>query len=101
MCGLLHVVCNQKSTPYSTFLLFSKAKIARKHNIPKLELFGVVLGTHVLKFLQDQLPLKSVKLFLWCDSKCVLHWLKGTKILPNFVQRRVDFIRSIKNVEYR
>lgn len=32
--------------------------------------------------------------FLWCDSKCVLHWLQSNKVLPTFVKNRVNEILS-------
>ncbi|VDN06496.1 unnamed protein product, partial [Onchocerca ochengi] len=36
---------------------------------------------------------------LWSDSKCALYWIKNsTKLLPRFVQNRVEEIRKAKFV---
>ena len=91
-------------TETKTFLLFSKARISPTQpvlTIPHLELFAALLGTRALKFVTSELPLQFDRIILWSDSKCVLHWIGSTKILPAFTKRRIDEIRNFQNLEFR
>ena len=51
-------------------LLFSKARVApmKKLGIPQLELLGVLIGVHMLNFVQEQLQLPVEKKFLWTNN---------------------------------
>ena len=40
-------------------------------------------------------------MILWTDSKCVLHWLQSKKMISDFIQRRVDEIKSSGNTDFR
>uniref|UniRef100_A0AAF5Q7K6 DUF5641 domain-containing protein n=1 Tax=Wuchereria bancrofti TaxID=6293 RepID=A0AAF5Q7K6_WUCBA len=44
-----------------------------------------------------QLDLFNIKVTLWSDSKCALHWIKNhSNLLPRFVQNWVEEIRKTK-----
>ena len=40
-------------------------------------------------------------MILWTDSKCVLHWLQSKKMISDFIQRRVNEIKSSGNTDFR
>ena len=40
-------------------------------------------------------------MILWTDSKCVLHWLQSKKMISDFIQRRVDEIKSSGDTDFR
>jgi len=86
-----------------THLIFPKSRIIKPDllTIPKLELLALILAGRILCFLRDALPLTYKKTILWSDSKCALSWIKTHKILPTFIQRHVDELRTIEDVQFR
>uniref|UniRef100_A0A1I7VQT1 Reverse transcriptase domain-containing protein n=1 Tax=Loa loa TaxID=7209 RepID=A0A1I7VQT1_LOALO len=80
-------------------LIFSKSRIApiKGMTIPRLELMAILIGTRAAQFVMTQLDLTNIKVILWSDSKCALHWIKNhSNLLPRFVQNRVEEIRRTK-----
>uniref|UniRef100_A0A1I7W576 Reverse transcriptase domain-containing protein n=1 Tax=Loa loa TaxID=7209 RepID=A0A1I7W576_LOALO len=82
-------------------LIFAKSRIApiKGLSIPRLGLLSVLIGVRARQFVLRQLhePIKNPSVTLWSDSKCVLYWIMNyTKLLPRFVQTRVEEIRSSK-----
>ncbi|KAL3985808.1 hypothetical protein ACH3XW_40170 [Acanthocheilonema viteae] len=69
---------------------------------PRLELLSVLIGVRAGQFVLKQLQKQPHSTTLWSDSTCVLYWITNyTKLLPRFVQSRVDEIRSSKfNMRY-
>jgi hypothetical protein len=92
-----------ESGAVNTTLLFSKARIVKlKHyTIPQIELIAAVLATRVIQFIRSAIPIEYRQQILWCDSKCVLHWVRTKRILPAFIQRRVEQMRGIPNISFR
>ncbi|XP_065191900.1 uncharacterized protein LOC135822992 [Sycon ciliatum] len=82
---------------------FNKGKCAKDKSltIPRLELLGVLIGARMAAFIRQHLQLSLSSQVLWCDSKCVLHWLQSTKDLSTFVDNRIQEIRQIPNLDYR
>ena len=81
-------------------LLFSKSRVVSKKSnctIPRLELCGVLLGCQALSLLRRGLTeFRSLDVFLWTDSSCVLSWLRQPEhSLEVFVRNRVRKIREI------
>lgn len=68
--------------------------------IPRLELLGFLIGNRLLMYVKNSLNLKTDKTFLWTDSLIVLNWMNTSKLLPPFVSRRVNEIKSNKEVEF-
>ena len=81
----------------------NKGKCAKKKEltIPRLELLGVLIGSRMATFLQQQLQMTLSAQVLWTDAKCVLHWLKSTKDLSIFVSNRIHEIRDTPNLQCR
>uniref|UniRef100_A0A1I7VKP2 Integrase catalytic domain-containing protein n=1 Tax=Loa loa TaxID=7209 RepID=A0A1I7VKP2_LOALO len=80
-------------------LIFSKSRIApiKGMTIPRLELMAILIGTRAAQFVMTQLDLTNIKVILWSDSKCALHWIKNhSNLLPRFIQNRVEEIRRTK-----
>jgi len=99
---------------FSSNLIFSKSRLSppaakknksariRKVTIPRLELLGAVVGSHVGKFCREALKC-DLPICFFVDSKCVLYWLKREKQdgLKLFVSRRVEIMKSVEKCEYR
>uniref|UniRef100_A0A1I7VP71 DUF1758 domain-containing protein n=1 Tax=Loa loa TaxID=7209 RepID=A0A1I7VP71_LOALO len=90
---------SQKMHGTKSSLIFSKSRIApiKGMTIPRLELMAILIGTRAAQFVMTQLDLTNIKVILWSDSKCALHWIKNhSNLLPRFVQNRVEEIRRTK-----
>ena len=53
-----------------------------------------------LNFVTCQLKLPLSGRFLWSDSKCVLYWIRSTKLLAVFVENRVHELRQEPDVTF-
>ncbi|MCP4991708.1 MAG: hypothetical protein GY928_38295, partial [Colwellia sp.] len=87
-------------------LVMAKAKVApiKPVTIPKLELTALLLAARMTTFITDayQGILEIAKVHLWCDSQIALCWLHSHKVLPVYVNNRVDEIKSLlPNAVYR
>ncbi|XP_063391759.1 uncharacterized protein LOC134677258 [Cydia fagiglandana] len=69
--------------------------------IPRLELLGVLIGSRLIKFVLKFLQQKIVRQVLWTDSQIVIEWCKSDKLLPPFVARRIEEIKTNKDLEIR
>lgn len=86
--------------------LMSKARVTPVEDkddlkIPRLELLAYVIGNRLLTYVRANLDVTFSRQFLWTDSQVVLAWMKSNKLLPPFVQRRVNEIKKNKDVEFR
>ncbi|VDO14787.1 unnamed protein product, partial [Brugia timori] len=83
-------------------IIMTKSRSSPKNasTIPRLELIAATIGARLIKFLKTHLDF-DMPTYLWSDSKCVLTWILRRKILPAFVENRVQEIHSIPNVLYR
>ncbi|KAI5738230.1 hypothetical protein M8J77_004376 [Diaphorina citri] len=77
-------------------LVFAKSRIApvKRPTLPRLELLGALIAYRSLKYVHESLDLKITNTYLWIDNQCVIHWIKGTKTLPTFINNRVKEIKS-------
>ncbi|VDM98123.1 unnamed protein product, partial [Onchocerca ochengi] len=88
-----------QGTKSNSFLIYAKSRIApiKGITIPRLELLSILIGVRAAQFVLKQLEMNENQVTLWSDSKCALHWIKNyTKLLPRFVQNRVEEIRKAK-----
>ncbi|XP_061708370.1 uncharacterized protein LOC133520175 [Cydia pomonella] len=69
--------------------------------IPRLELLGVLIGSRLIKFVLKFFQQKIARQVLWTDSQIVIEWCKSDKLLPPFVARRIEEIRTNKDLEIR
>lgn len=73
----------------------SKSRVApiKKQTIPRLELLGTVLLARLVnKFTSTVKQLRTVN---WTDSMTTLCWIKNERIWKQYVQHRVEEIRSL------
>ena len=84
-------------------LIFCKTKVApvKELTIPRLELMGVLIGTRILKFVKENLKLNIARTVIWTDAKCVIYWLRSTKMKPVFIENRIKEIRCHSDIEFR
>ncbi|MCP4486384.1 MAG: DDE-type integrase/transposase/recombinase, partial [Gammaproteobacteria bacterium] len=82
-------------------LLFAKTRLAPENmTIPRLELMGLLIGARAIKFLTQQLPIQFEPAVLFCDSECVLQWLKSCKPLSVFVRNRLKEIKDQEKLSF-
>lgn len=109
----LHVFCDASSIAYATCiflrrscgnsvecqLLQSRSKIApvKPITIPRLEILSCSIGARLAKVVKDDLQLKGVRTYYWCDSMNALHWIKREENWATFILNRVNEIRNISD----
>ena len=75
----------------------SKTKVApvKTLTIPRLELYGALVLTRVIKKLQFDLDLSNVSVINWTDSEVMFCWIQGhASKWPTFVSHRVAEIQG-------
>lgn len=79
-------------------ILTSKSRVAplKAHTIPRLELFGALLGARLLKYVRTTCKLPDIPVFCWTDSSIVLHWIRKEpgQMVP-FIATRISEITDI------
>ncbi|XP_070546927.1 uncharacterized protein [Ptychodera flava] len=83
-----------------TSLVMAKTRVApiKELSLPCLELMAALVGSRLLRFVQDALQDKVniTDRTLWSDNQCVIHWItRRDKKLPVFVANRVKEIRNV------
>lgn len=98
---ILRIISEPNKQP-QTYLIFSKARIAKPNTftILKLELLAVLLATQIMTFIRTAIPVTYSKQIIWSDSKYVLSWIRTHRILPVFIQRRIGTIRTMSEVSF-
>jgi hypothetical protein len=81
-------------------LMASKTRVApvKKQTIPRLELIGATLLAKLVSSVLSTLEW-NVEIFYWVDSMTTLHWIRNDRTWKQFVQHRVNEIRSLSPVE--
>ncbi|KAL3993991.1 Pao retrotransposon peptidase family protein [Acanthocheilonema viteae] len=89
---------SQEMNGTKSSLIFAKSRIAPiKGMTISRDLIAILIGTRAAQFVITQLDLTNIKVILWSDSKCALHWIKNhSNLIPRFVENRVDEIRRTK-----
>lgn len=82
-------------------LVTSRSKVAplKRQSIPRLELMAAVLGSRLLRTVQQQHSLPILNYFLWSDSQTVLSWIRSDQLkYKQFVAFRIGEIREHTNI---
>ena len=81
---------------FEAHLVRSKSRVTpiKKVSIPKLELSAAIVGYKLQKELSEIDIFKGLEVYFWTDSMAVLHWIKGTRQWPVYVENRVKLIRE-------
>ena len=81
----------------------SRVKPLKDITLPRMELLATFIATRLSQFILKSFSRVNIqKVVLWSDSQIVLHWIKGDKKLPMFVENRVKVIRdaSFSDIKY-
>ncbi|XP_055585525.1 uncharacterized protein LOC129738367 [Uranotaenia lowii] len=86
-------------------LVMARTKVAplKQLSIPRMELMGAVLGTRLLKLVEDSHELKVTRRLLWTDSQNVLSWIRSDqrKYKPFVAFRIGEILQETKIDEWR
>ena len=97
-CAVVYLVL-EASSGYHPVLLSSKTRVTplSKQSIPRLELLSGVILARLMSSVKETLEPKIQinETHLWLDSKTAIFWIKGSKEWKQFVQNRVNEIRSL------
>ena len=103
-CVYLRVTASKNGEEhFRVSILFSKARLGPIDglSLPRMELLGMVVGSRMLTFCEEQLKLPIIRKFLFSDSACCLQWIKSANRQPLFVENRLKELKSSKNTEFR
>ncbi|XP_055941739.1 uncharacterized protein LOC129971787 [Argiope bruennichi] len=82
-------------------LLSAKARVSptgkKKTTIARLELLAATITARLASSITKEIP--HEKIYLWSDSTTVITWIKREDAWSNFVQNRVDEIRTLTSKE--
>ncbi|KAF8791615.1 hypothetical protein HNY73_006456 [Argiope bruennichi] len=101
LCSELSAIDNlrneQEGTAKVSFIISkSKAAPLKTLTLARLELMAALVGARLAKYLQDTFPSLIKRVYLWNDSKIVIHWVKGSaKIWKPFVCNRVTQVQLL------
>lgn len=92
---------NKTQQGYQSNLVLSKNRLApiKGTSIPRLELLALLIGVRAISYVERELKLPIIRRIVWCDSKCVLYWLKTSKILSVLVMNRLKEIKEAKGIK--
>jgi hypothetical protein len=84
-------------------LIYAKVRVAplQERTIPQLELLAVATGKRSTNYVRNSLDISISRTFIWTDATTVIQWLHSATIQPQFVQNRLNEIRSAVNVVIR
>ena len=94
--GVVVYLQSKSSKSSQPKIIAAKARLApnTKLSVPRLELLAAVIACRFLAHVEKSLQRKNIKKYLWGDSRCVIAWTIGKRLLPGFIEKAVKEIRE-------
>lgn len=90
-------VCVETDAGIQVSLVEARSRVAptKEISILRLELLAAIMGTRLMKFVQECLSIDKAIVYYWSDSSTVLTWIKTGKQWATFVWNRIQEIRKM------
>ena len=101
-CAVVYAVVHQDEGSHQG-IVASKSRISRQGlTIPRLELVGAHMATNLVDNIVTAIRgVRIDKIYGWCDSTTVLHWILGNGTYKQFVNNRVNKMKTKVNIDWK
>lgn len=101
-CAVAYLRVIRSDNSITVTVLTSKSRVApiKTQCLPRLELFGAVLGSALSKYVKSACKKEEVNTYFWTDSSIVLRWInkEPALLLPRILQFHLGIMLNQKKI---